>query len=175
MRTVPTRQHVVNHGDDLVPDWTPAGAAFTGLLMRTFPLERRLSAAGEALAQAGGQTMSRWLILEAVDGGPASVAEIGRRLYLARQGVQRVTDLLAAEGLITYEDNPRHARAKLVAITPLGRGALRRIQHDQRSWANRLGERLGRGSLEQAASVLDAMLAAVIDDMPHVHEVENRP
>lgn len=135
--------------------------------MRTFPLERRLSAAGEELAQAAGQTMARWLILEAIDDRPSSVAEVGRALYLARQGVQRVTDLLEADGMVTYEDNPRHARAKLVAITPVGRDALRRIQRDQRSWANRLGERLGQDSLERAASVLDAMLAAVTDDMPH--------
>jgi DNA-binding MarR family transcriptional regulator len=111
--------------------------------------------------------MARWLILEAIDDRPSSVAEVGRALYLARQGVQRVTDLLQADGMVTYEDNPRHARAKLVAITPVGRDALRRIQRDQRSWANRLGERLGQDSLERAASVLDAMLAAVTDDMPH--------
>src|SRR5689334_7473784 len=112
--------------------------------MRTFPLERRLSAAGEALAQHAGQTLARWLVLEAIDSRPASVAEIGRTMGQARQGIQRLADLLVADGLATYQDNPRHARAKLLAISPSGRSALRIIQRAQRDWADRLGERLGR-------------------------------
>lgn len=134
--------------------------------MRTFPLERRLSAAGEALAQTAGQTLARWLVLEAVDGRPASVAEIGRGLTLARQGVQRVADLLVEDGLARYQDNPKHARAKLLVITDAGRHTLRQIQREQRAWSNRLGERLGPEHLERTAAMLDALLAAVIDDMP---------
>jgi len=149
-----------------VPDWSPAGAAFTRLLMRTFPLERRLSAAGEALAQLAGQTLARWMVLEAIDAGPATVADLGRVMGQARQGVQRLADLLVADGLAAYEDNPRHARAKLLAITPVGRSALRVIQQAQRSWADRIGRHVGRQSLEQAETTLDAVLAAVSRDMP---------
>jgi DNA-binding MarR family transcriptional regulator len=72
--------------------------------------------------------------------------------------------------MASYQDNPRHARAKLLSITATGRHALRRIQHAQRSWANRLGERLGEEPLLQAGAALDAMLAAVIDDMPGHHD-----
>jgi len=132
--------------------------------MRTFPLERRLSAAGEALAQLAGQTLARWLVLEAVDGRPASVADIGRTMGQARQGVQRLADLLVEDGLAAYADNPRHARAKLLAITPAGREALRVIQRGQRDWADRLGRRLGREALEQAGAVLDDMLVAVKEE-----------
>lgn len=148
------------------PGWTPDGAAFTRLHMRTFPLERRLSAAGEALAKTQGQTLARWLVLEAVDAHPATVADAGRFLGLARQGVQRLADLLVDDGLATYEDNPHHARAKLLTITDQGRATLRAIQREQRAWADRLGARLGGAQLDAAGAVLDAMLAAVTEDMP---------
>jgi len=151
---------------DGAPDWSPAGLAFTRLLMRTFPLERRLSAAGEALAQLAGQTLARWMVLEAIDAGPATVADVGRVMGQARQGVQRLADLLVADGLATYEDNPRHARAKLLTMTPAGRSALRVIQHAQRSWADRIGQRVGQRPLEQAEATLDAVLTAVTQDMP---------
>ena len=152
--------------DDVAPDWTPAGAAFTRLLMRTFPLERRLSAAGEALAQTAGQTLARWLVLEAVDGGPATVADIGRSMGLARQGIQRLADLLVEDGLAGYADNPRHARAKLLVITADGREALRVIQRAQRAWSDRIGARIGADVLDGAGAVLDDVLTAVAQDMP---------
>jgi DNA-binding MarR family transcriptional regulator len=150
-------------------EWSPAGAAFTQLIMRTFPLERRLSAAGEAIARSGGQTLARWLVLEAIDGAPASVADVGRSLGLARQGVQRLADLLVADGLAGYEDNPRHARAKLLVITDAGRDTLHTIRRAQRTWANRLGEQLGEEPLAEAGAVLDRLLAAVVADMPAGH------
>src|SRR3954468_6138540 len=121
------------------PSWTAGGAAFTELLMRTFPLERRLSAAGEALAQQADLSLARWLVLEAIQQEPATVAEIGRRLRLARQGVLRLADLLVADGHASYEENPRHQRAKLLAITDAGRSALLVVQRAQGTWANRLG------------------------------------
>jgi DNA-binding MarR family transcriptional regulator len=152
--------------DEESPTWTPAGAAFTELLMRTFPLERRLSAAGEALAQQADLSLARWLVLEAIQQEPATVAEIGRRLRLARQGVLRLADLLVADGHASYEENPRHQRAKLLVLTAAGRSALRKVQRAQRDWANRLGEQLGADQLRTAAGVLDAMLAAVTADMP---------
>jgi DNA-binding MarR family transcriptional regulator len=148
------------------PTWTPAGVAFTGLLMRTFPLERRLSAAGEALAQRAGLTLARWLVLEAIQEQPSTVAEIGRRLGLARQGVLRLADVLVADGHAEYQHNPRHQRAKLLALTDEGRSALLVVQRAQRAWADRLGARLGPHRLEEASEVLDEMLDAVALDMP---------
>jgi DNA-binding MarR family transcriptional regulator len=67
-----------------------------------------------------------------VQGRAPTVAEIARRLRLARQSVQRVADLLAGEGLCSYEDNPRHRRAKLLGLTPKGRKTLARIEDAQR-------------------------------------------
>ena len=106
--TVAGRQHVVNDGPSAR---TPAGDALTDLVMQVVRLIRDFTAAGEALAKPAGQTLARWLVLEAVQDGPASVAQIARQMHLARQGVQRLADVLVRDGLAVYEPNPAHRRA----------------------------------------------------------------
>jgi DNA-binding MarR family transcriptional regulator len=156
--TVSGRQHVVNEG---LPARTPAGDALTDLVMQVVRLIRDFTAAGEALAKPAGQTLARWLVLEAVQDGPASVAQIARELHLARQGVQRLADVLVRDGLAVYEPNPAHRRAKLLRLTPKGRSALRTVQAAQRTWADALGAELGEADLRQAGAVLERVLDAV--------------
>lgn len=110
---------------------------------------------GESLAKAEGQTLARWLVLGTLAEGPEPVAEIARRLRLARQSVQRVADVLADDGLVAYEDNPRHRRAKLARLTPDGSRLLARIDAGQRAWANRHGAEVGLSDAEQAAALLE--------------------
>jgi DNA-binding MarR family transcriptional regulator len=155
---VPGRQHVVNDGP---PARTPAGDALTDLVMQVVRLIRDFTAAGEALAKPGGQTLARWLVLEAVQDQPATVAQIARQWHLARQGVQRLADLLVRDGLAVYEPNPAHRRAKLLRLTPQGRSALLTVQAAQRTWADALGAELGEADLRRASAVLDRVLDAV--------------
>ena len=158
--TVAARQHVVN--DDLrPPSRTPAGDAFTTLLGQVIGLTRRFTTAGEALAKPAGQTLARWLVLEAIQDRPATVAQIARTLLLARQGVQRLADVLVRDGLAAYQDNPAHRRAKLLLTTPQGHTTLRSIQRAQVAWADALGAKLGEQELRQASILLDRVLQAV--------------
>ena len=140
---------------------TPAGDALTDLVMQVVRLIRDFTAVGEALARPAGQTLARWLVLEAVQDGLASVAQIARELHLARQGVQRLADVLVRDGLAVYEPNPAHRRAKLLRLTPEGRSALWTIQAAQRTWADALGAALGEADLRQAGAVLDRVIDAV--------------
>jgi DNA-binding MarR family transcriptional regulator len=144
-----------------VPEWTPAGNALARLAVEVFRLEGALAARGDALAAPSGQTTARWRVLAAVEDEPRSVAQIARAWSLARQSVQRVADLLAAEGLVEYADNPEHRRAKLVAPTAEGRAVLARIQAAQRVWANELGARLAQPELETATAILSGVLQAL--------------
>jgi DNA-binding MarR family transcriptional regulator len=156
--TVSGRQHVVNDGP---PARTPAGDALTDLVMQVVRLIRDFTAAGEALARPAGQTLARWLVLAAVQDQPATVAQIARDMHLARQGVQRLADVLVRDGLAVYEPNPAHRRAKLLRLTAEGRSALRTVQAAQRAWADALGAELGETDLRQASAVLDRVLDAV--------------
>ena len=130
------------------------GEALTRLLVEVVRLAEFFTRTGEALARPAGQTLARWLVLGTLEGGPEPVAEIARRLRLTRQSVQRVADLLAHDGLIAYEDNPRHRRAKLARLTPEGVRVLARINASQRAWADRNGSEVGLQDVEQAAALL---------------------
>src|SRR5262245_4684939 len=171
MSTVPDRQHTVKSGRPVsaAPQAgptprSPAGDAFSGLVIRVFRLGGMLEHEGDALARPAGQTTARWQVLAAVEDVPRSVAEIARALNLARQSVQRVADALEEAGLVRYADNPRHRRARLVVPTDAGLDRLRRIQAEQRPWADRLGARVGTRDLVSANRLLDRILGVVEAD-----------
>jgi DNA-binding MarR family transcriptional regulator len=52
--------------------------------------------------------------------GPLTIPQIARMRPTSRQRMQRLADELAAEGLVTFIDNPRHLRSKLVKLTAKG-------------------------------------------------------
>jgi DNA-binding MarR family transcriptional regulator len=171
---IPQRQHTVKlkegNRDETgrFPPRTPAGDAFSQLVVQIFRLNGLLLAAGDALAEPVGQTSARWRVLAAVEDQPMPVAQIARAWGLARQSVQRVADLLVQDGLAVYEENPHHRRAHLLVLTDQGRSALRAIQSAQRAWADELGEQIGEGDFRQASTVLARVLEAV--ESKHAHE-----
>ena len=160
MSKVPRRQHAVNAVGKDAED----GDAVGELVALVFRLDALLRASGDRLAEPTGQTTARWRILATAESGPKTVAQIAADWSMARQSVQRVADLLAREGLVTYEDNPAHRRAKLVRVTPVGREALLRIREAQREWASAIAESVGMPDLQKAnltlARVIEAMTAA---------------
>jgi DNA-binding MarR family transcriptional regulator len=143
-----------------------AGAAVAQLAVRVLRLEGLLTAAGDALAAPAGQSSARWRVLAAVEEAPLTVAQTARAWSLARQSVQRIADLLAADGLVAYEENPGHRRAKLVRLTPEGRRTLAQIQRAQRAWADQLGERLVERDLQTANRILADVLDTLAEQAP---------
>jgi len=152
--TIKRRQHAVKSR-------TPAGDAWSEFVVLVFQLSGRLAGAGDELAQASGQTSARWLVLAAVERAPASVADIARVLNLTRQSVQRVGDVLEQDGLVEYQENPAHRRAKLLQLTPKGSAALRTIQAAQQPWADALGLKIGAVKLRDINRGLAAALSAL--------------
>jgi DNA-binding MarR family transcriptional regulator len=142
---------------------TPAGDAVSALAVLVFRLNGALIATGDELAGRADQTSARWQVLAAIEDSPKAVAHIARLLWLTRQSVQRIADILERDGLTEYEDNPDHLRAKLVRLTPRGRAALKEIQIAQRAWADDLGAQIGTAKLRQAVDVLTDVLKALSD------------
>jgi DNA-binding MarR family transcriptional regulator len=138
---------------------TPDGDAFAALSIAVLRFSAHLQAEGDALAKPAGQTSARWQVLAAADHAPMSVADAARALGLARQGVQRIADLLEGEGLIAYRPNPVHQRAKLMELTEAGKRALADISGRQAVWANEHGATYGQERLRQAASLINEMIA----------------
>lgn len=145
---------------------SPAALAFSDLVVLVFRLNGALLRAGDALSAPAGQTSARWQVMGVVDVEALSVAEVARRMGLARQSVQRTADLLVGDGLAAYEDNPGHRRAKLLRLTPRGRAALDVIESAQAAWANRVAGAIPEPDLRRAADVLTALLAALGDAGP---------
>jgi DNA-binding MarR family transcriptional regulator len=160
--SLPTRQHAVKSPAGVTH--TPAGEVLTALVVPVIQLEALFTRAGEAIAEAGGQTLARWLVMETVASTPGSVAHIARALGLTRQSVQRVADLLEKEGLTAYTDNPAHERSKLVRLTAQGRRTLRAIQGAQRVWANRVGGEIGEADLRHASRIVERLTRALKTD-----------
>lgn len=143
---------------------TTAGGIFGEIILEVFRLNGRLIDVGNSITAPVGQTSARWQVLGVVAGGPASVAQVARAMGLTRQSVQRTADLLAADGLVRYTDNPHHRRAKLVAMTPKGQQALDYIGRRQARWANRIGGQHDPEQMRTAASVLRRLRESLEQD-----------
>jgi len=156
------------------PPRTEVGDLLTEVVLTTFRLNGRLMEVAQLLAAEGGVTAAWWQVLGGVLDQPRTVAEIGRRMGMTRQGVQRVADLLVERGLAEYRRNPAHRRAKLVACTEAGYFAIRRISLVQAPFADRVGGELGadalRGTLatmRRLVAVLEADLSDQLDEPVH--------
>lgn len=132
------------------------GTAVTELILETFRLNGQLLEAGDRLTAPLGLTSARWQILGAIEteGQPLSVSQIGRRMGLSRQAVQRIVNDLEALGFVVLEDNPDHKRAKLVILTQSCRAVLEKLQKVQASWANELANGTSEVMLKRTVKLL---------------------
>src|SRR5690348_5743316 len=133
---------------------SPAARRFARLVADVYELAGELERCGEALARSVGQSGARWKVLSAASGGGQTVAQLGRRLGLARQSVQRVADVLEEDGLLRYEANPDHQRSPRVALTAQGEEALESLSAAAAKWEDPLAAQLGRGELEETQNFI---------------------
>ncbi|WP_320670944.1 MarR family winged helix-turn-helix transcriptional regulator [Patulibacter defluvii] len=148
------------------PPESEAGAALTAVILETFRLNGRLQKVAQRLAAEGGITAAWWQVLGGVLDQPRSVADVALRMGMTRQGVQRVADLLVADGLAEYRPNPAHRRAKLLACTEAGYWAIRRISLAQHPWAARIGAAVGADELRAAVATMERLVAVLEADEP---------
>ncbi|WP_076590826.1 MarR family winged helix-turn-helix transcriptional regulator [Herminiimonas arsenitoxidans] len=136
---------------------TSTGRLVELLVDETLRLRGRiLSASREANEKRGLQSHSQGLILTAVvrASEPPTVAKIARSLGLTRQSVQRTANELAATGLVIFEDNPHHKRAKQLAPTKAGLKMHAQNADSQGKWTDRVGTAVSAADLEHAVNVL---------------------
>ena len=129
------------------------------LIVSVFRLNGHLIDAGNRLVMDIGLTSAWWQVLGALALSPVAlpVAHIARNMGLSRQSVQRVADLLAEKGLVRFEANPHHQRAKLVVLTPQGGAAVAAAEERQRPWAREMMAGLTLERLATAREVLSHM------------------
>ncbi len=119
---------------------------------------------GELVAQGEGQSQARWQVLSVLDGPPATVPQIARRLGISRQAVQRVVNELANEGTVAAEDNPGHRSSPLFTLTEAGRTALDRLSARAAVFHHRQLRELPADEVTAARAFLRRFTALVRED-----------
>ena len=127
--------------------------AWSKFALNIFEINGLIMRAGDGITRAIGQSSARWQVLGRVF-EPQTVAKMARDMGHARQGVQRVADVLVKEGLIVYKDHPTDRRTKLLELTPQGMEVLTAIYVRQVEWSQRIMTKLNP---EQVAMVADAL------------------
>lgn len=131
-------------------------AGITELIVEIFRLNGRLLATGDALVAEIGLTSARWQVLGAIAASPVAlpVAHLARNMGLSRQAVQRLANEMEAEGLLVFDDNPHHERARLVRMTARGRSVFDAAMKRQRPWAAALAADLSTTEVARTSAML---------------------
>ncbi|NKB19428.1 MAG: MarR family transcriptional regulator [Alphaproteobacteria bacterium] len=136
---------------------TNEGEALTSLMLETFRLNGALLASGNQLTKPFGLTSARWQVLGPIAEEILTVAQIARRMGLARQGVQRIVNDLESLGLIVLKPNLDHKRAPLVALTETGKEVMAEVDKVQAVWVNKLADGLSERQIKQALKVIETV------------------
>lgn len=135
---------------------TGKGELFTELVLEVFRLNGLLLAEGDRIAGEHQLSSARWKVLGAVaiNGGPLTVAQIGRHMGQARQSVQRIANEMVESGHFTWVENPHDKRAMQLSLTARGRRVYRQLESSQMPWANDAAKALSSEKLDTALNVL---------------------
>jgi DNA-binding MarR family transcriptional regulator len=86
--------------------------------------------------------------------GPLTVPQIAEMRPTSRQRMQRLADELAAEGLVTFIDNPKHRRSKLVRLTPKGDARYRELNARFLQIASTVGAALSEADIRRTTAIV---------------------
>jgi DNA-binding MarR family transcriptional regulator len=130
--------------------------AWTQFAMSVFKVNGLLIRAGEGITKRIGQSSARWQVLGRAYEA-TTVAKMAQEIGHARQSVQRIADVLEAEGLVSYIDNPNDRRARLVKLTSAGAEVLAEIYQRQVEWSLPIVSQLSAVQLVQIAKKLEGI------------------
>jgi DNA-binding MarR family transcriptional regulator len=126
-----------------------------------YELAGRFRDYGEAVAQTVGQTQARWQVLSAASAEPHTVPQIARVLGVTRQNVQRIADLLVAEGSAEYRDNPDHRASPHLVLTKRGRTAFDQLMKAAGGYHAHLARKLSSSDVVSLQRGLRRLLEAM--------------
>ena len=136
------------------------------IIADVYELAGRFRDCGEAIARTVGQTQARWQVLSAASAAPRSVPQLARVLGVTRQNVQRIADLLVAEGSAQYQDNPDHRASPHLVLTKRGRAALEQLTKAAGGYHARLAKKLSPADVASIQRNLRRLLEAIADIDP---------
>jgi DNA-binding MarR family transcriptional regulator len=128
---------------------SPSSTLFRQLTRAVFAAQSSVLHYGDHANAAFGQSSARWRVMFNIAQGTGSVAEIARKTDYARQSVQRLADVLVADGLATYAPDPQDRRRQIITLTAKGSTLLAEMEADFDRWSERLVRALGKESVIQ--------------------------
>jgi MarR family transcriptional regulator, lower aerobic nicotinate degradation pathway regulator len=150
MEDLPDDQHVGYDPPERLrqlPTWLTAEVARRG---------RRLVNA--SLAQDGARRQHFTVLASLSEQGPASQAELGRRLSIDRSDLHALLAELESDGLVARVRDERDRRRNVVTLTRAGRGALARLGKRIDAAQDALLEPLSAGERQELSRLLQKLL-----------------
>jgi len=145
---------------------TPSQSSVPIIVARIYEIAGRFREYGEAIAQTVGQTQARWQVMSAASERPHTVPQIARVLGVTRQNVQRIADLLVAEGSAEYRHNPDHRASPHLVLTKGGRSALDQLTKAASGYHARLASKLSPSDVASIHRGLRRLLDVLNDIDP---------
>lgn len=147
-------------------DSPPCAQSVIELIDEVTRLRGRLFVANKRAHGAAEMGGLQWLVLSAVVGARSAptVARIGRSLGHPRQSIQRLSDELVGRGLIAQQNNPEHARARLLVPTPVGLALHQQQTRRSLHWAERIAGDLDPLLLRQTIDALRLLRSRIETD-----------
>lgn len=115
---------------------------------------------GTALSEAGLRRHHYTVLLALTEAGPASQAELGRRLGIDRKDMAAAAAELERDGLIARERDAGDRRRNVVTVTAAGAAALARLDGQVEAAQERLLAPLDAAERTQLTRLLRALAAA---------------
>jgi DNA-binding MarR family transcriptional regulator len=117
-------------------------------------IQRRLAADGF-----GDLRFSDGFVFQHLVEGPATIGVLAERLEVTQQAASKSVADLERRGYVARAPDPADARARLVALTERGRGAIEGARRHRAALGAELGEKLGPRRVEAAGRLLDDVVA----------------
>lgn len=139
---------------------SPKRKLFLDLVLSIFRLNGLLIGEGDEMTRNLGLTSARWRVIGAValSSSGLTVPGIARVLGQSRQAVQRITDVMASDGLLVYTSNPKHRRSMLVNLTEEGKKAYNLLREVQDPWAIDATDEINLDDLDTALLVVRRLI-----------------
>ncbi len=146
---------------------TEARAVFD-LLLAIVSTAHKLRAVGQRSGSVTAWGGGLWGLLHSLEtGGPQTVPQLARARPVARQHIQKLADEMAAEGLVTFVENPAHKRSRLLEVTPQGEAVYLEITNELMALCGDFAAGQDLHELEVSISTINDLksnLSALLDD-----------
>ncbi len=142
---------------------TSKGELLTEIILNIFRLNGLLLFEGDLITQEFGLTSARWKVLGsiALASDSTTVPQIARNMGLSRQAVQRLVNEMVNDGLLTFDENPQHKRAKLLRLTSKGKDIYTQLEAKQKPWATSLADDFENNELKNVSTLLKDLITKI--------------